>query len=140
MPRAKKQRDPKTCPCCGADFIPKKGEQIYCGIACVAAMARLKRWEKSKEYTRRQHLGYWEIKLPNGRWIGEHRYWYQEYWGVTLGDTHYVMFLNGDHDDFSKENLVLRNKKLDQMVKETGKLPAATKSKPAIQLSGYRKH
>lgn len=140
MPRARVQRDPKACLCCGTDFIPKKKEQMYCAIACVAAMARLRRLEKSKQHTRRQHLGYWEVKLPNGHWIGEHRFWYQKYWGVTLGDTHYVTFLNGDRNDFSKENLILRNKRLDKLVKETGKLPAATKTKPAIKLNGHRKH
>lgn len=112
--------------------MPVKRDQKYCSISCVAATARHRRWEKSKDYTHRVHLGYEEVKLPDGRWIGKHRYMYQQYWGVTLGDTHFVTFLNGDKRDFGRENLALRNKELDHLVKTTGKLPKATQTRPSI--------
>ena len=138
MPRAKIARDPKPCPACGDDFVPTRSAQKYCSIPCVAAIARANRLEKSKSHTRRKHLNLWEVKLPDGRWISEQRYWYQKYWGVTLSDTHYVIFLNKNREDFSRENLALRNKELDHLVKTTGKLPKGATTRRAIPVRSNR--
>lgn len=50
--------------------------------------------------------GFIEIKLPNGKWVLKHRYLWEQYHNKKVPDKHYVIFLDGNRENFSKENLV----------------------------------
>ena len=65
--------------------------------------------------------GYTEIKVGEpGRWELKHRVLYEQYHNVKLGKEQIVIFLNRDKTDFSKENLVVIDRKTQIYLNKEG--------------------
>jgi hypothetical protein len=51
--------------------------------------------------------GYVMLRLPDGRWVTEHRWLMECYLGRSLAATEYVQHINGDTTDNRLDNLVV---------------------------------
>lgn len=49
--------------------------------------------------------GYVEIKIAENTWVLKHRYLYEQYHNVKLDNSENVIFLDGNRNNFDKENL-----------------------------------
>lgn len=65
--------------------------------------------EIGEEYTRKDGLKW--IKIENNKWQSKSRYMYEKYHNTKVPKDCKVVFLNGDRNDFSKENLFMANSK-----------------------------
>ena len=50
--------------------------------------------------------GFVEIKIAENKWVLKHRYMWEQYNNKKIPPNHYVIFMDGDRENFSKENLV----------------------------------
>lgn len=102
--------------------MPKVGRQKYCSVECSLAISHQLASEKS---AKRAVLATGEIRLSiEGKMVPEHRLVYERTRGVKLQPWHYVTHLDGNKSNNEPANLSLRNKDLEKLVQETGKLPA----------------
>ncbi len=114
---------PKDCLACGVTFQPKSSKAKYCGVSCALAAGRAKRFEKSSHrYTSKDGYVYLWI---NGKGHPEHRLVYEKSRGVKLQTWHLVTHKDGNRSNNDPDNLALRNKDLEELVRRTGKLPAS---------------
>ena len=50
--------------------------------------------------------GFIEIKTNENKWVLKHRYMWEQYHNKKIPDNHYVIFLDGNKNNFAKENLI----------------------------------
>lgn len=55
--------------------------------------------------TEKKKDGVWKVKISRNRWMSKARLLYQDYHDVTIDSSDYVIHLDGDKDNFDKDNL-----------------------------------